>query len=103
MISGFYSLYLSNCRFKKQNDTGFNVGDKLETVFEELKGLVHLIDFSSPKDDTGLFKLHSVLRSIYNGSYPIRDIINDVSSRSVCPSSTITPFFGSCKYLARIF
>lgn len=72
-------------------------------MFEVLKGLVHLIDFSSPKDDTGLFKLHSVLRSIYNGSYPIRDIINDVSSSSGCPSSTLIPFFHSYKYLAQIF
>lgn len=68
-----------NPRFERQNSTGVKVGDNVETVFNLLKELVHLIDFSSVKDTTGLLKLHTVLKGIYNGTYPIKDILRDVS------------------------
>uniref|UniRef100_A0A336M8W7 CSON006868 protein n=1 Tax=Culicoides sonorensis TaxID=179676 RepID=A0A336M8W7_CULSO len=64
--------------YKNQNGSQFSAGDSVEKVFESLKPMVHLIDFSSPQDDTELFKLHSIMRHIYNGSYPIDTILRDL-------------------------
>lgn len=65
-------------RYKRQNATEERIGNTPEEIFEQLKAVVHLIDFSSPSDSTGLSKLHNMLNLIYNGSYPIKKILADV-------------------------